>query len=272
MSETNSPVGIAFDLQRNAIEQTHDAFKRGVETQHAFGRAIVDFGPATQAHERSYGTVRSAVDVYFDALESMSPAQQDLLVDFRRTVDEQLDSLEANQLEAIETIEANVKDGNESAEELLEEFVAALDEQFEAVLDGHGDVEDQTVQAFDGFEENLEELQAAFEAQSEEVSEHLAAQLEQFEAQVADAQQQVEDVTEELAETTEQQVESHVEVVGESLEAIEGIGTTYADRVREQGIDSLDALAEANADAIAEAAEVSHAQAQKWIDAAQSSV
>lgn len=259
MSETASPVSVIFDLQRTTIEQAREAVKRGIETQQEFGEAVVDFASAKQANERSYEAARTAVDVYFDATISTMPGQQDRLDDFRATVDEQLDTLEANQIEAIETFEANVQDGSELVDELFEDFIAALDEQFEAILDAHTDVEDQTVEAFDGFEGNLEELQAEFEAQ-----------FEQFDEQVAELQQQVEDVNGAIAEMTEQQAEVQVEAVGESIDTINGLGSTYADRLQEQGIESIEALAKATVDTVAEAAEVSHEQAEEWIEAAQS--
>ncbi|WP_265111105.1 hypothetical protein [Halosolutus halophilus] len=183
MSETNSPVSAVFDLQRNAIEQTHEAVKRGVDTQQEFGEAFVDFGPAKQANERSYDAVRTVVDVYFDAVESTTPGQQEILGDFRATVDEQLDATEANQAEAIEAVEANAQEGSESVDELFERVIVALDEQFEAVLDAHAGVEDQTLAVFEGIEDNLEELQAEFETQ-----------FAQLEAQVTELQQHVEAV------------------------------------------------------------------------------
>lgn len=183
MSETNSPVSAVFDLQRNAIEQTHEAVKRGVDTQQEFGEAFVDFGPAKQANERSYDAVRTVVDVYFDAVESTTPGQQEILGDFRATVDEQLDATEANQAEAIEAVEANAQEGSESVDELFERVIVALDEQFEAVLDAHAGVEDQTLAVFEGIEDNLEELQAEFETQ-----------FAQLEAQVTEHQQHVEAV------------------------------------------------------------------------------
>lgn len=243
MSKTDSPASIAFDIQRSAIEQTHQAVSRGVETQRGFNEALVDFGAAKQANERSYDALRTVVDVYFDALETAMPGQQDALGEFRDAVDEQFDALEADQTEAIETLEANVREGSESADDLLEEFVAVLDEQFEAVLDAQADIEDQTVEAVEGFEGNLEELRTEFEAQ-----------LEQFEEQAA-----------EMADTPDQQGEA----AGESLEAIDGIGPTYADRLHDQGIESLDALGETAVDTVALAADVSEAQAEEWIDAAQ---
>lgn len=152
MSQTNSPINAVFDLQRNVIEQTHEAVKRGLDTQQELGEVFVDFGPAKQANERNYDAIRTVVDVYFDTVESTMPGQQDLLSDFRATVNEQLDDLEANQLEAIEVMEGNVQVGSETVNELCERLIVALDEQFEAVLDAHKNAEDQTFEIFEGLE------------------------------------------------------------------------------------------------------------------------
>jgi polyhydroxyalkanoate synthase len=52
------------------------------------------------------------------------------------------------------------------------------------------------------------------------------------------------------------------------IEAVDGIGPTYAERLRAAGIDSLAALAAAESEAVAEAAEVGVSRAQDWIDQA----
>jgi len=166
MSEHTTPIGIVFDLQRTAIEGTHEAVTRTIEAQQAFGQALVDFGSAKQMNEHGYETVRSFVDAYFGVVESAMSAQTELLDDARAAVDEQLDTLEATQVDAIEAFEGSV---DNEADELVEEFVAALDRGFEAALDAHEDVEAQTVEAFEGVEGNLEELQAEYEEQVAEI-------------------------------------------------------------------------------------------------------
>lgn len=250
MSTIDSPVSAVFDIQRRTIEQTHESFVRGVEVQRELGESVLDFGPAKQANERSFEAVRSGFDVYFDALDAVSP-QPDLVADFRATVDKQLDTLENNHAEAIETVEANAQESSAAAEEAIEEFLAALDEQVDALLEAHAEVEGQTVEALEGLEAALADLQAEFEDRGGEVA-------IQIEEQVTEIQQQVEDVTLDADEAVDQ-----------SLEAIDGIGPAYADRLHEQGIETLEALAEASADAVAEATDVSEKQAAAWIEAAQ---
>jgi polyhydroxyalkanoate synthase len=57
-------------------------------------------------------------------------------------------------------------------------------------------------------------------------------------------------------------------VAGGDLEAIDGIGPTYAERLRDAGIDGPAALADADPEAVAEAAEVPVSRAEDWIDQA----
>ena len=71
-----------------------------------------------------------------------------------------------------------------------------------------------------------------------------------------------------IADSTEEMVAVQVEATGESLESLPGLGATYATRLQEQGIESLQTLTDANADVVAEVADVSTEQAEAWIDAA----
>lgn len=275
MSETASPVGIAFDLQRSAIEQTRDAVVRGVEAQQAFGEAVVDFDSAREVNERSFEALSTFVDVYFDAVGAAAPGGQELVADYRAAVDDQIETLETNQVDALETFEANVREGSEAADELTEEFLATLDEQFEAVLAAHEDAEAETVEALDEVEDAVDEVFEEFDALSEEFAAAFEDAIEQsvaqFETGATAVGEQVADANAELAATAQKQVSAQVEAADESLQAIDGLGSTYAGRLREAGVDSIAALADANAALVADVADVSETQAEKWIDAARQS-
>jgi polyhydroxyalkanoate synthase len=53
---------------------------------------------------------------------------------------------------------------------------------------------------------------------------------------------------------------------GDDLEELNGIGPTYADRLRAAGVDSIATLAEKDVEAIAEAAEVPVSRAEGWLE------
>jgi polyhydroxyalkanoate synthase len=78
------------------------------------------------------------------------------------------------------------------------------------------------------------------------------------------------DATDASAEDGGTDVEAAVaEAVADGdLESVNGIGPTYAERLREAGIDGLAALAAAAPETVAEAAEVPVSRAEDWIDQA----
>lgn len=53
------------------------------------------------------------------------------------------------------------------------------------------------------------------------------------------------------------------------LEEIKGIGPTYADRLREAGVESVADLATAEVAEVAEASDISESRVQKWVDRAE---
>ena len=57
---------------------------------------------------------------------------------------------------------------------------------------------------------------------------------------------------------------------GHSIEEIDGLGSTYADRLSAVGIETTEDLRAAGAETVAEATEVSEERAETWIDRAQS--
>ena len=58
------------------------------------------------------------------------------------------------------------------------------------------------------------------------------------------------------------------EAAAESVETITGIGPAYADRLEEAGIDSVAALAAADAETVGEAIDVSPKRVADWIERA----
>lgn len=58
---------------------------------------------------------------------------------------------------------------------------------------------------------------------------------------------------------------------GPKVDTIDGIGPTYAERLTKSGLGTVDALAAASPDMVAEAASVSTTRARNWIDLANQS-
>jgi Mg2+ and Co2+ transporter CorA len=188
MSETTSPLSVAFEFQRSAVENTHEAIESGIEAQRQFNEAALDVTPAREVSEQSTDLVRTGVDSYFQAIESISP-ESSATETLRARFHEQLDALEESQLDAIEQFETTLGERADATDELLEEFLATLDEQVASFLETHDDLEEQTVAALEDLEQSVDELQTELDAQGEELQ-------EQFEAQLEAVQQQLEDVSE----------------------------------------------------------------------------
>jgi polyhydroxyalkanoate synthase len=74
--------------------------------------------------------------------------------------------------------------------------------------------------------------------------------------------------TDESANGTDIETTVSEAVADDDLRSLEGIGPTYAGRLREAGIDGVAALADADPETVADAAGVSVSRAEAWIDRA----
>lgn len=196
MSEYSSPVSVAFEFQRNAIRGTCDIMENSVRAQQNLNEAVSDgFGPARNTTERGTDMFRTGLDAYFDAVESAVPAGSGF-GELREMMHESLGTFEKSQLDAIEGFETNFDEGTDSAGEMLEEFLSALDDQVTTMLDAHENLEAQTVEALERLEDGIEELLTEVESRGEEMQ-------NQFESQAEAVQEQLEEVTESMQETAE---------------------------------------------------------------------
>lgn len=212
MSQNDTTVGIVFDLQRSAIEGTHEVVQNSVQFQQEFNARLIEgFGPARDVSQVNNDLVRTGFAAYFDAVEAALPGEREVFADVRSTVDEQLDTLEESQAEALDQLEANLREGVDSVDEFLDDFLGQVDEQIESVLDAHEDLEDQTVDALEDLEAQVEELQAEFEDRGEEFQEQFEEQLESLQEQIEESadsiQRQVEDVTGQFEDAVDVEIE-----------------------------------------------------------------
>lgn len=200
MSEYSTPVSVAFEFQRSTIQSAHEVVENGIEAQKQFNAAMVDgFGPARDASERNTDLVRTGVDTYFDAIEAVVPAGSGV-DEVREITHEQLNLFEESQLDAIDQLEGGFDESTQTTDEMLDEFLSALNEQVTTLLNAHEDLEGQTIEMLERLEDGIEDLQAEFEARGEEMQEQLEAQAEAIQEQLEDV---TENVQEAASETTE---------------------------------------------------------------------
>ena len=209
MSENTSPINTVFEFQRSTIEQTHETLRRGVEFQQDLSETVVgSFDPVRGAQQRSQDLVRTGFDTYFDAVESAVPGDQEIVTEFRETIEERLDTLEGSQLDAVDAFEQNLEEGTDAVDELLEDFLESLDEQIASLLESHEEIEDQTVDALETLEEQIADPQDELEERREAVSGQLEEQIDDLSGQLEEGtdtlQGRIEDVTEQVEDVADQ--------------------------------------------------------------------
>lgn len=136
------------------------------------------------------------------------------------------------------------QDASGRVDDLFDDIESTQDEVFDSIQDalGHGI-------------DRVEETTGDVEAEVEEA--------------VDDATDATEDAAEEVQETLESTADAASDVAeGVSVDDIDGVGPTYAERLVDAGFATVSDLADASADAVAEAANVSESRADEWIQQA----
>lgn len=212
-STFTTPVSTAFEMQRSAIEQSQQAIESSVEFQKRLNAAALDGFEVTEEAQR--GTVEmteNAVHSYLDVLEATVPGAGSVTGQVRENVDEGFDSLYEAHEEAFDVTEDEFAKGVAAYDELAVDYLVALNDQIETLLEAHEDVEGQTVETFQQAEGQFEEMQAQFEAQGEEMQAQFEAQTERFQEQFETQFEQFQAQLEELQAQFEEMQASTVDV------------------------------------------------------------
>lgn len=160
MVDYTSPITATFELQREAIKQSQKALEQGIEFQQEFSKAVVDGLEGQEgAQRRVLEMQRDALFTTLDTLEENVPGTEGATEEIRATVDEQFDQLLENYEEAFEEVTAELGEGVESYDEFALDYLEAVDDQLDMVIDAHEDLEAQSVEAAEQVTEQLEELQ-----------------------------------------------------------------------------------------------------------------
>lgn len=239
MTEATTPIEAAFEVQRQTIEHGQQLFEQTLDAQQRGAETILRnvFAAQRSAQQQGLDVTRQLVDAQADAFGSVVDEE------FQATVDQQLAEVSELQDDALDQFEAELLGAIEDLTDQQREFVA---QSVRAVLEAHDEVEQGTV-------EGVQQAQAATES-VQETAEGVA--------------RDVQDAAEEAPDATGQQTVTTAEIAVEQLEDIDGLGSTYADRLRDAGIVSPTHLVEANLETIVEAADVREDQAEQWIESA----
>lgn len=193
MSEITNPISMAFEVQRNTIEQGQTAVEQTVDRQSGLNQAFLEsVDSQVDLQQRGVEISRTAVHTYLDAVSSLSSSTMDSLwspstdvgaVDeIRATIDDQYDALLSSHEVGFEAVSAELENGVESYDDLLAENLNIYATQIEAVLESHEELEEQTIANAEELIEQVDELQSELEGQTEQVQQQFTEQIqEQFE-------------------------------------------------------------------------------------------
>ena len=199
MVDYTTPVTTVFEMQRATIEQSQKALEQSVSFQQNVNEAVIEsLDTQESAQRRGVELSKTAIHSYLDAVEATVPGAASMTGQLRETVDGQFDSLYQAHEEAFEMTEGEVAKGVDAYDEMVVDYLAAMNDQIEALLEAHEEIEGQTLEAFQQVQGQFEEMQAQFEASGEEMQEQFEAQTEyfqeQFEAQFEQFQSQLEEL------------------------------------------------------------------------------
>ncbi|WP_336365191.1 helix-hairpin-helix domain-containing protein [Halalkalicoccus salilacus] len=267
------------ELLQQLVNAQFDAFESAVDEDEIRSAADEQFeqnAKYTQQlinaqYEQGTELLQQLVNAQFDAFESAIDEDE-----YRSAMNSQFYDFEGAQNEAWDEFESGFVEAFEALSNQQKHVVA---QSVDAFLDAQKDAEQQTVQGV----RQAEQVAETAQQQSQQVARTVQQQTEEVAQTAAEG---AEEIAEESADAAEQQAEIQVDAAenvasesadvadaedeGQNLEEIEGLGTTYADRLRQYGIQSVENLSQADGETVADAAEVSEERATEWVTSAQS--
>lgn len=154
----SEPITTVFDVQRSAIEQSQSALKQTIDLQKRSSESLLrTLETAADASEQGNDLTKTAVDTYFDALEAAVPGTSEGVEELRASVHEQIEVGEDVQAESWEAVRELAEQNADAAGEFADNYAAVVDDSFDAFLEAHEQVEEQTVSAAESVEIPLDE-------------------------------------------------------------------------------------------------------------------
>jgi methyl-accepting chemotaxis protein len=182
MTDYTTPIEATFELQRQAVEGSHQAMQQGVEFQKRMNEAALEGFEAAESTQRNVVELqREAFHSMLDAVEANVPGAVSATDELRDMVDEGYDELLDVHSDTFDTFLGEYEGSMDTQAEMTEEYLDAMEEQFDLLLEAHEEIEDQSVEATEQVGEQVGELQEQMEevqAQIRDVSERAADAVE----------------------------------------------------------------------------------------------
>jgi len=183
MADYTTPVSTTFEMQRAAIKQSQQAMEQTMEFQQNVGQAFLDsLDSQESAQRRGVELGQQAIHSYLDTVENTVPGMAGTVDELRNAIDEQFEFLLENHAEVFENLGTELDEGMGAYDDLTADYVTAMDEQIEMVLDAHEDLEGQSLEAVEQVEEQMSQLQDQVEQVQDQVREVQEQAQEQLEA------------------------------------------------------------------------------------------
>ena len=184
MVDYTTPITTTFEMQRKSIEQGQQALHRTVEMQKQFSGAFADGLESTESAQRRLVELQQeTIHQTLDAIEANVPGADTGTEEVREVVDDQFEQLLANHEEAFDVLAEELDEGMTTYDEMTADYLDALGEQVDLVLETHEELETQSVEAVEELGEQVEEMQE----QVEEMTEQMQEQVEEVSEQAAEA-------------------------------------------------------------------------------------
>lgn len=178
MTDYTTPIEATFELQRQAVEGSHQAMQQGVEFQKRMNEAALDGFEAAESTQRNVVELqREAFHSMLDAVEANVPGAVSATDELRDMVDEGYDELLDVHSDTFDTFLGEYEGSMDTQAEMTEEYLDAMEEQFDLLLEAHEEIEDQSVEATEQVGE-LQEQMEEVQAQIRDVSERAADAVE----------------------------------------------------------------------------------------------
>lgn len=274
MSVYTAPLNVAFEIQRTGIKQSQQMIQQSVAFQQNAARLALSGLKAQDAMQhQGIEVTRAAAHSYLDAVDATTPDDRSHVDQLRQSVDEQFAQFRDNHARIAADVERHSEEGVDAYDEIVEASLDTFAEQIATLLEAHEGLENQTTDTFDDLEVQTDKFQQAFQERMDEQLENIerfhATSQEQFDEQFQQIEKVQAQLTEQVEQLQDQLPRGSAEADGQ-LENIEGLGSTYADRLREAGIETPTELTTTSVETVAETAEVPASQAQNWVDYATS--
>lgn len=185
MTNYTSPIETTFELQRKSLEQGQEVIEQGLDLQQRFSESVIGSLENQEALQRRIVELhRDTVHRTLDAVEGL-PGADIAVEDLRESLDGGYDEVLDGHEEAFDTVSDELESGVDSYDDLTADLLDSIEEQLDLLVKAHEELEEQSIEATEGFTGQVEELQDQVEGvqeQIEQVSEEAAEAVENAEA------------------------------------------------------------------------------------------